>query len=538
MKVRAPALRPEPPAATALAATLGAALLALLPPGGDTSAHLYRTDLVEEGVLLWDTFWFGGHYPLAGYSLVYHPAAALVGNVPLALAASALGAGVFASIALRQWGSRGRWPALAFALLAPAPLVLGQWPYAVGLAAALLGVRALQSDRMWVVAAAGLAALATSPLAFGVLVLALGGALLTRPRLGRRHAALAASLGLAVAAYVAAGRAFPAEHAFPFPRTQFALALVAAGFVAALGLVRARPDAATGAVTLFAVAVVAAFLVPLSLGENVTRPRELLFPVALGLALQARFRPVWLTLPAVAVALAWGAFPYLDFVRGAPLSREHDEAFWREPLELLDRERSADFRVEFVPTASHWEALYVPRAGHPLARGWFRQLDLAQNAVLYTPALAPAVYRAWLRANAVRFVVLPRFRLDQRGAAAEARLLRSGRSGLEPVLESRAWTVYELPNPTPLLTGPGTARVDVLAHDRVRGFVGAPGAYRLRVGHTPYWRVASGDVCVERSPRGDVVVNATRAGEFELVADAGLSAIVAAAAGRRGASCR
>ena len=66
----------------------GAALLvALAPPTGDAPAHLYRTLLVEQGVYVWDNLWYGGHYPLASYSLLYYLPAALVGNLPLVFAA-------------------------------------------------------------------------------------------------------------------------------------------------------------------------------------------------------------------------------------------------------------------------------------------------------------------------------------------------------------------------------------------------------------------------------------------------------------------
>ena len=90
----------------------GAALLvALAPPTGDAPAHLYRTLLVEQGVYVWDNLWYGGHYPLASYSLLYYLPAALVGNVPLVFAAVVVSAALFASIVEREWGDAGHWPA-------------------------------------------------------------------------------------------------------------------------------------------------------------------------------------------------------------------------------------------------------------------------------------------------------------------------------------------------------------------------------------------------------------------------------------------
>jgi uncharacterized membrane protein len=73
--------------AMALAAVPAALLLALTPTGGDAAAHLYRTLLVREGIYVWDNLWYGGHYPLASYSLLYYLPAAVVGNLPLVFAA-------------------------------------------------------------------------------------------------------------------------------------------------------------------------------------------------------------------------------------------------------------------------------------------------------------------------------------------------------------------------------------------------------------------------------------------------------------------
>ena len=42
-------------------------------------------------------------------------------------------------------------------------------------------------------------------------------------------------------------------------------------------------------------------------------------------------------------------------------------------------------------------------------------------------------------------------------------------------------TVYELPDPDPVLTGPGAARITVAGHDRIAGEVDAAGTYRLAV---------------------------------------------------------
>ena len=105
----------------------------------------------------------------------------------------------------------------------------------------------------------------------------------------------------------------------------------------------------------------------------------------------------------------------------------------------------------------------------------------------------------------------------QRGADREAALLRSGRSGLVPVFRSEDWTIYSLPNATPILTGPADAAVDLLDHETLAGHVEGPGTYRLRVRWTPYRRVR-GPVCIARAPDGMTSVPARAAGRFMLEA--------------------
>jgi hypothetical protein len=102
------------------------------------------------------------------------------------------------------------------------------------------------------------------------------------------------------------------------------------------------------------------------------------------------------------------------------------------------------------------------------------------------------------------------------GEEREAELLRSGDSGLLEVARAGAVTVYELPDPAPILTGPGAARLTALGHERLAGEVDAPGRYRLAVRWTPTWRVESGGVCVEEAPDGMTSVVATAPGRFEL----------------------
>jgi hypothetical protein len=158
--------------------------------------------------------------------------------------------------------------------------------------------------------------------------------------------------------------------------------------------------------------------------------------------------------------------------------------------------------VEVVPTAEHWESDYIPKAGLPLARGWYRQIDEADNPVLYSKQLDATEYLAWLRSAAVRYVLLSTTApLDWEGGPREARIVRSPRSGLKAVFRSRNWTIYELPHATPLLTGPAHPVVIAFGHTSIRGEVFAPGRYLLRNHYSPYLRL-KGAGCVAPGPNG------------------------------------
>ena len=154
----------------------------------------------------------------------------------------------------------------------------------------------------------------------------------------------------------------------------------------------------------------------------------------------------------------------------------------------------------------------MPREGYALARGWFRQIDLAENPELYDDPLDAGAYRHWLDRLAVRWVLLPDARLGPMGADREAALLRSGRSGLRTVHRSAHWTVYEVPGATPILAGGTLTRFD---HEAIAGTVGR-GRHLLRVRWNRYWRVASGSVCLEPAPAGLTTLVAAREGRFSL----------------------
>jgi hypothetical protein len=510
------AVRREALAAAGIAAGIGGLLVAFGPPAGDAAAHLYRTELVREGVLVWDGYWYAGHYPLASYSLLGYLPAALVGSVALALVAVVASAALFAAITVAEWEDAARWPSRAFAVLACTPLFTGTYPFALGLAAALGAIRALQSGRTLLGLVAAAVAAAVSPLAFVFLcAVLLAAAFAYRPP-ARRVLVVAGGLVAIAGAVLAIQELFRSEGRYEFAAGELALALAACALGA---LVAAQTSEGRLLAVLFVVLGVAcliAYAFPSQVGANITRFRTYVFPLVLLAASLAAFRPRWLMIPAAAAALAYSVWPFVVPASGLTDARAAEAEFWEPSIDFLRARLEPGERVDVVPTLDNWEAYHLPHAGIPLARGWFRQLDLERNPVLYEDDLTGAEYEAWLRSLGVRFVVLPLAPLDRLGAEPQAELVRSGRSGLVEVARVPEAVVYELPGATPLLTGPGDARISAYEHARIAGDVGAPGAYLLRVRYTPYLAVRRGDVCLEPGPGGMTRLVAASAGPFEL----------------------
>jgi hypothetical protein len=215
--------------------------------------------------------------------------------------------------------------------------------------------------------------------------------------------------------------------------------------------------------------------------------------------------------------MLYNLIPYGAVIPYRTDGRSAEAAYWAPALDFLRTHPAGpEYRVEVVPTGDHWESYRLPREGVPLARGWYRQIDIAQNPLFYRDELRPAEYRSWLRSRGVRYVLLPDTQLGRMGEEREAELLRSGRSGLVLALRDSRFEIYELPRPTPILTGPAQASLVRLDHERIAGRVAAPGTYRLAARFTPLWRLAEGRGCLARAPDGMTSVRLERAGPFEL----------------------
>jgi hypothetical protein len=519
----------------AVTALIAAVVLLVGPTPGDAPAHLYRTLLVREGTLVWDNFWYAGNYPLASYSLLYYLPAALVGNLPLIFGAAVLSTVLFASIAFREWGRAALWPSRVFGVLAAAPLFTGLYSYSLGFATMLAVLWALQARRTWLAVLLAALTVGFSPLAFAFLCLILAAVFVARRRVSRHTLAMAAGLAAIAAIELAALVLFPSrEGTYPFHLIDFVSVLG----VSVLGvLVARRWRAAAPLVAFYALwglGSVVVFCVPSPLGDNWTRLSAFVFPIMLLTASLAGFRPRRLVALALAAAFAYNITPFLLLIPYRLDNRPAHAAFWQPAIGFLDHHLRPGYRVEVVPTAAHWESYWIPKAGFPLARGWYRQLDMAENPVLYSKHLDASSYRRWLRFSAVEYVLLAHTPLDWDGGPREAHIVQSPASDLRPVFRDANWTIYRLPQPTPLLTGPGRVRLIRFGHTRIDGVVSKPGRYLLRSNYNPYWRLQA-DGCVSRAPGRMTWLRLRRAGPFALsvsvTPDALLQAVTASGDG-------
>ena len=515
MVLRRPgALTREALLAAAAASALASVLLWAGPPGNDLAAHLYqRTLFLEHGFVLWNNFWYAGRYSFITYSLLYYPLSAFLGIKVLALASIAIAALAFAVVIGREWGLAARWSSRTFAVLWAGTVLSAAFPFALGIALGLLGLWALQDGKRGRFAVLVVLALAASPLAFLFLVVVLGGVAVTRRPRRAELALPAAVIGSALLGEVVLMRLFPESGHFPYHPEQLILALsfCILGALMTRAATSARP--LLGLFLVYFLACVFSFAIPTDLGSNVERLRYAAIPLALLAVSVAGWRPLAVALPLLGVAGFWNVKPLVaNYVRAAS-DPAASVRYWQPAITYLRQHLGPSYRVEVVDTLEHWPAVYFPEAGLPIVRGWYRQNDFPANELLYDEALGPGAYRRWLRSLGVEYVVLSEAPSDY-SSRAEARLLRSGLSGLEPVFYAPTETVFRVPHPRSVVTGTGPAEVIAMDATRLSLSLGGVGRYRVAVKFSPYWHTSQG--CVSRAPDGMTRLTVPRAGRVDL----------------------
>jgi hypothetical protein len=508
------------------AAALGAAAVAWLgPPGADLAAHVYqRAFFLEHGFSVWNNFWYAGRYSYITYSLVYYPLAALVGIKALAVVTAAVAAGAFAALVDREWPAAGRWPSRSFTAVSAATVLTGAYPYALGVAFALLALVMLRSGRTRWFTALVVATFAASPLAFALLVVVLVAVATAR----RTHARLPVVAVVATAtAGVVLWRAFPDPGRFPFPPLELAASLVFCGLGVAFTWRVPSALILRYLFVAYGVACVVAFAVPSPVGENVARLRFFAIPLAV-LALSLRhWRPLAPALAALALAVSWNFTPLAFSFAHMSSDPSAEASYWRPIVRFLSRSLTPDYRVEVVATTGHWEATYLARAGIPLTRGWFRQDDFPQNRILYGD-LSGRSYVRWLRRLGVEYVVLTDSPADY-SARGEARLLRRPCCGLVRVHTTRHAAIFAVRHPEGIISGAHGAHVLALRTASALLEVPKPARYRIALRWAPYWTARG--ACVARGRDGMIELVARRAGDIRLRFDVSARRALSAVAG-------
>jgi hypothetical protein len=487
--------------------------------GVDQAAQTYRVVQFQlHGLMLWDSGWYAGNFPL-GYSVLFPPVAAFFGLQVVAVASAVVATWSFDRVIRSFLGSRplGTW---YFAISTLLPVTIGQWPFLAGEAAGLLALVALQ--KRWRAAAVvlGVVAALFSPLAAAFLAMVCL-AWAAYGSIPRRWIIATATVCLAVILLL--GVFFPGTGPFPFPWTGLVPTELLC-LTAITPLVRTTPAVRLGAL-LYAAASLFSFLVPNPLGGNAPRlaasigvPLLACFLTAPGPALArlssprllrwlARGREILLptrwryaaVLTVVPFAV-WQWAPWDGVIKSPATAPFTQASFYQPIIAELARVAPEPVRVEIPPTLDHWEAAFV--APHvSLARGWERQLDIADNQLFYSVgALTPASYSAWLVAEGVSYVALPAAPLDY-AAKTEGALLQSGLvPHLSLVWSSPQWELWKVTDSPGLVTGPGM--LTSLEPDHLTLQASAPGLLTVRVRYTKFWAVTGGQACVGPSTLG------------------------------------
>lgn len=462
--------------------------------GADLPAALHRIDLFRAaGFTLWDSQWFGGLYTL-GYSVLMAPLAVLLGIGGLVASCASLSAWAFARLLRAHFGRPGWVGAVWFAVGLAAPIAIGQLAFVLGATLALLAVLAFAAKHRVVAGVLGALCPLASPVAAALLLLALAAWAFTTRGPSRRAVI---GLGVITALPVAVLEVlFPQNGRMPFAASTLLGVLV----VSALGLWLLPTSERTlriGA-ALYGVAGLALFVVPQAMGANLGRLGTAVGGPIAATILWPRRR---LLLAVVAVPLLlWQWIPAVGTVLANHPDPSQNAAFFTPLVGYLHGQDAMLSRVEILPTEDHWESLWAAADNLQLARGWERQVDIADNAIFYNPsALTAGSYANWLFANGVSWVALPNLNLDY-SAQAEATLVKGGLPYLKPAWHNSSWQVWKFVGSPGLVSGPGR-----LLDIGPKGFdvqVTGAGSVLVRLRYTRYWTPAMGHACITASPDG------------------------------------
>ncbi|MGC9220170.1 MAG: hypothetical protein ACP5H2_02305 [Solirubrobacteraceae bacterium] len=486
-------------------ATLAAvAFLAVAPTGADLPAALFRTDLFRaEGLGVWNNWWYGGQYVLA-YGVLFSPLAALASAQLVAALACVATAAAFEALCHRALGDTA-WVASTWLGAATVTnLLSGRLSFALGLSGTALVALLLQRRIGWAAAGVAILTALTSPVAAVFAALAGLSAALTGT--GRLRSGVIVAIS-SLTPMIMLEMAFPDGGIQPFASGTFWPLVVAGAGVCVWVFVRGaaqRGGALSDPVTrtifiataLYLAGCTASFTLPTPLGSNAARLGDLVAGPVAALLLVPTRQWRWLVLAALPLSYLQVHSAVGDLQKGwrAPYD---SAAYYRPLIAFLKAQPGARerlWRVEVPFTAGHWEA-YRLALVVPLARGWERQTDIADDPLFYHGKLTAARYHHWLQTLAVRYVAVADAPVDY-AAAAELDLIRARPTYLRVVAHLRHWTVYAVRDPTPIASG--AAQLTALGPDWMTFNVRRTGNTLVRVRYSPYWQLAGVPGCVRR----------------------------------------
>jgi hypothetical protein len=423
--------------ATAIAAVLSAAYLVLRPAAPDLPAQLARAGAASRGVQLWWAGWYGG-INTSTYSLISAHLMSLVGVGAVGVLSTLIV--TLAAADLVKTSQRPRAGAAAVAIAAGANLYSGRITFAAGMALALLSFCLLRRGRLWPAIAMALATGLVSPLA--ALCQCIGVAALLLTRRDRRPAHLL--LGIAGGAPVLTITVLFGQPSYmPFSADTCLFALLACAGV----LIAPVPRLVRALALVSAALAIAAVAVHSPIGSNAARmPMLAAAPLVIATA-----RPSHRRVSVLALGLL--AWPAISFTSDMAIAAQPSSqaAFYAPLLAQLPRSGQARQRVEVLDPRTHAAAYYLSTQV-PVARGWERQIDAAQNRLFYKGSLTASTYGAWLSAQAVGWVAVPSAHLDY-SAVQEQRLVLSGLPYLRLIWSSPQWRLYRVTEPARMALG-------------------------------------------------------------------------------------
>ncbi len=490
-------------------------------PGWDDAAHVYKVFLLREGEgIFWDTFWYGGSYGAVTYGFIYYWLAQYVPGPVIVTFAAGLIPLFWHLYQRRSWRIDDVWPAWLFIPVLCMYQANGQDPFVFALCLSMGGLALLAARHPALAALLVGVGVFANPMALFVVGVLLVADFLGRPALRRPYLVFAAWLAPFVVARIVVGVVFAEPGGYLNEFNQVVLYVSFAMVGLALAGVNAahprRPFAVLFAV--YGAICVASYVIPGSpLGNNVGR-----FSFVFGLTITFLLRrdrlrrllgvvPLAL-IPIVLFAVLQMSTVYSHFTNHSDL-RGADPGYFTPALAAAARLYDPDYRIHVVALRRHWEALYFPRDGYPITRGWYRQADAIHNELFYE-GYDEAEYLAWLRRLGVNYVFLPDEPLDSWSRHERGILIDS--PILEEVERFEGWRVYRVRDAQPLLVplDGGAARVIAVEHRAVRLAVERPGVFLLRVTYTPYWRLDGG--AVREGDDGFTEISVPSVGEYDL----------------------